>query len=85
MAGRQGSRLKAPVPRAMLELDIPSHRTLLDLQLRQIRRLQMLYGSPRIEIPVYILMCDATHSAIGAFLLAHANFGFAEVKLIKQR
>jgi UDP-N-acetylglucosamine/UDP-N-acetylgalactosamine diphosphorylase len=83
MAGGQGSRLRAPVPKALMELEIPSKMTLLQIQLKRVARLQELYDVR--QIPVYILTSDATHSAIAAYLIAHANFGLAPPMLVKQR
>ncbi|OHS96014.1 UTP--glucose-1-phosphate uridylyltransferase family protein [Tritrichomonas foetus] len=86
MAGGQGSRLAAPVPKAMMELDIPSKSTLLELQLRRIKYLENKYCSGGSKnIPTYILTSDATHSAIAAYLIRTQSFGVKSVKLIKQR
>jgi UDP-N-acetylglucosamine pyrophosphorylase len=91
MAGGQGSRLRAPVPKALMEIDIPSKMTLLEIQLRRIKKLLSLSGAPKttgstwLDIPVYILTSDSTHSAIAAYLLQKKNFGLAHVRLVKQR
>ena len=87
MAGGQGSRLRAPVPKAMMEVDLISKQTLLELQLRRIKRLVTLYGGSKNApgIPVYILTSDTTHSPIAAYLLQNNNFGVPHVFLVKQR
>ncbi|OHT12449.1 UDP-N-acetylhexosamine pyrophosphorylase-like protein 1 [Tritrichomonas foetus] len=87
MAGGQGSRLRAPVPKAMMEVDLISKQTLLELQLRRIKRLVTLYGGCKNApgIPVYILTSDSTHSPIAAYLLENNNFGVPHVFLVKQR
>jgi UDP-N-acetylglucosamine pyrophosphorylase len=70
-----------------MELDIPSKMTLLELQLRRIKKLSSLFhgGAGTIEIPVYILTSDSTHSPIAAYLTAKDNFGLNSVMLVKQR
>ena len=87
MAGGQGSRLRAPVPKAMMEVDVPSKQTLLELQLRRIKRLVTLYGGCENPpgIPVYILTSDTTHSPIAAYLMQNENFGVKHIMLVKQR
>lgn len=86
MAGGQGSRLKAPVPKAMMEVNLPSKPTLLEMQLKRIKRLVTLYGGCKNApgIPVYILTSDSTHSTIAAYLLENKNFGVPHVMLVKQ-
>lgn len=84
MAGGQGSRLAAPVPKALMELDIPSHSTLLSLQLRRIYRLEKKYCDNGSSIPTYILTSDSTHSAISSYLIRNQYFGVKSIKLIKQ-
>ncbi|KAH0791946.1 UDPGP type 1 family protein [Histomonas meleagridis] len=88
MAGGQGSRLRAPLPKALIELDIPSKMTLLEIQLRRIRKLHNMllsYGQNPKPIPVYILTSESTHSTIAAYLLQHRNFGLTHVMLVKQK
>ena len=87
MAGGQGSRLRAPVPKAMMEINIPSKMTLLEIQLRRIKKLVKMfnsYGQNTPDIPVYILTSESTHSPIAAYLLSKNNFGLNHVMLVKQ-
>ena len=87
MAGGQGSRLGSPIPKALVQLDIPSKQSLLEIQLRKVKKLLSLYRQynqgPK-GIPVYILTSEDTHSAIAAYLIAKQNFGLSFVRLIKQ-
>lgn len=88
LAGGQGSRLAASCPKAMMELDIPSKSTLLELQMRRIHKLEMKYcklNSKQSAIPTYILTSDSTHSAIAAYLIRNRYFGVKSVKLVKQK
>ena len=82
MAGGQGSRLSASMPKALFKLDIPSESTLLELQCLRIRKMiSMIKDS---DIPLYIMTSDGTHSSIEAYLVANDNFGLKHVMLFKQ-
>jgi UDP-N-acetylglucosamine pyrophosphorylase len=87
MAGGQGIRLRILFPKALKELDIPSKMTLLELNFRRIKKLLSLHRTQlgSLDIPVYILTSDSTHSPIAAFLMQHNNFGLPSVMLVKQR
>ena len=87
MAGGQGSRLRAPVPKALMEFGLPSRMTLLELQIRRIKKLMSIfnnYGQNVPSIPLYILTSESTHSAIAAYLAEHGNFGLDHIMLVKQ-
>jgi len=87
MSGGQGSRLGSPIPKALVQLDIPSKSTLLELQLRRIKKLIKVFSSYNQQpkcIPVYILTSEDTHSAIAAYLLQKQNFGLSHVRLFQQ-
>lgn len=83
MAGGQGSRLRAPVPKAMMEVETPLHMTLLEIQARKIKKLMTMFDAK--SIPLYILTSESTHSAIAAYLIEHNNFGLPHVMLVRQR
>ncbi|KAH0785281.1 UDPGP type 1 family protein [Histomonas meleagridis] len=85
MSGGQGSRLSAPVPKGMMQLDIPSNSSLLELQLQRVRNLERKYCSGNTCIPVYILTSDATHSPLAAYLIKNQNFGVKHLMLVKQK
>ena len=87
MAGGQGSRLRAPIPKALMEFGLPSHMTLLELQIRRIKKLMSIfnnYGQKIPSIPLYILTSESTHSSIAAYLAEHHNFGLDHIMLVKQ-
>lgn len=84
MAGGQGSRLSAPVPKGLMELDIPSKSTLLQLQMLRVKKLEKEYCRGEKSIPFYILTSDSTHSPIAAYLIRNGFFGLKHVKLVKQ-
>lgn len=88
MAGGQGSRLRAPVPKALMEIGLPSHMTLLELQIRRIKKLMSIfenYGQKVPSIPLYILTSESTHSSISAYLSENRNFGLEHIMLVKQQ
>lgn len=87
MAGGQGSRLRAPMPKALMKIGLLSRMTLLELQLRRIKKLMSIfdnYGQKAPSIPVYILTSESTHTSIAAYLAEHNNFGLEHIMLVKQ-
>ena len=88
MCGGQGSRLGSPIPKGMVQLDIPSKSSLLEIQLRRVKKLNSLfarYNQSSKGIPVYILTSEETHSALAAYLMANRNFGVPYVRLFQQQ
>lgn len=85
MAGGQGSRLSAPVPKGLMELDIPSKSTLLQLQMLRVKKLEQKYCKGEKSIPFYILTSESTHSPIAAYLMKNRFFGLKHVRLVKQK
>lgn len=88
MCGGQGSRLGTLRPKGLLELEIPSHPTLLELNLKRIKKLISLCttpGNPPPVIPVFIMTSDQTHSEINAYLVRNEYFGLPFVRLMKQQ
>lgn len=88
LCGGQGSRLGSPIPKGMVQLDIPSKSSLLEIQLRRVKKLITLfkkYEQQSKGIPVYILTSEETHSCLAAYLMAHNNFGVPYVKLFQQQ
>ncbi|OHT17011.1 UTP--glucose-1-phosphate uridylyltransferase family protein [Tritrichomonas foetus] len=88
LTGGNGKKLNLNSPKALMNLQIPSKMTLLELQMRRIKKLVKMfnsYGQNTPDAPVYIVTNDSTHSAIAAYLIKHNYFGLEHVMLVQQR
>eukprot|EP00667_Euglena_gracilis_P025552 EG_transcript_30045 len=67
LAGGQGTRLGSPLPKGMLDLGLPSGRTIFELMAQRILKVQQLAQEECGEggkVQWYIMTSDATHDVI---------------------
>ncbi len=85
LAGGQGTRLGVPYPKGMYDIGLPSAKTLYQIQLERVLRLQRMAGGAG-RITVYIMTSEHTKAPTAEFLSERGYFGLeaSDVVLFEQ-
>eukprot|EP00122_Pirum_gemmata_P003974 Pgem_evm1s3599 len=73
LAGGQGTRLGSADPKGMYNVDLPSQKSLFQIQSERIKRLQTLNNC---EIPFYIMTSEPTYDKTKGFFETENVFFF---------
>ncbi|KAL6948830.1 hypothetical protein ACO0QE_001304 [Hanseniaspora vineae] len=91
MAGGQGTRLGSSSPKGCYDIDLPSHKSLFQVQAERLQALQKMCGShlgkgSTVEIPWYIMTSKPTYQPTMDFFTDNHYFGLnpKQVKFFNQ-
>lgn len=90
LSGGQGTRLGLDVPKGMISINLPSGKTIMQIHMERIIRLQELSGKATgkddVSLPLYVLTSEATHDKLLEFLEDNMYFDMRkeDVVLFKQ-
>ena len=90
LAGGQGTRLGTSLPKGCVDIGLPSHKGLFQIQAERILRLQSLaareaFGegaTPRHPIRWYVMLSAATREYTKTFFQEHACFGLSPDQIV---
>ncbi|GJN87360.1 hypothetical protein Rhopal_000309-T1 [Rhodotorula paludigena] len=81
MAGGQGTRLGSSAPKGCYDIDLPSHKSLFQLQAERIKRLEVVAGAGK-AVPWYIMTSGPTRKPTEDFFVQNNYFGLDKQNVV---